>query len=96
MKKPELEPNRIIAEDRGPDEHKLIAEKLSPLASFCRGLQVGALAVGGVNTIVPGQFGVADWPLWLRAVIGGAFLLLAVNYLLAQRGFMVAKRISQA
>ena len=78
------------------DERKLIATKLSPIASFCRGLQVGALAVGGVNTIVPGQFGVADWPLWLRAIVGGVCLLLAVNYLLAQRGFMVAKRVSKA
>lgn len=77
-------------------EKALIAAKLDPMASFIRGVQVGALMIGGVNTIVPGQFGVVDWPLWLRVVIGGACVLLAVNYLLAQRGFMVAKRMSKA
>ena len=77
-------------------ERELIAWKLSPIASFCRGVQVGALFIGGVNTIIPGQFGVIDWPLWLRVVLGGACVLLAVNYLLAQRGYMIAKRISRA
>lgn len=77
-------------------ERALIDTKLAPLPSFIRGVQVGALFVGGANTIIPGQFGVIDWPLWLRVILGGACVLLAVNYLLAQRGFMIAKRISRA
>lgn len=77
-------------------ERQLIVGKLSPLPCFIRGVQVGALMIGGVNTIFPGQFGVVDWPLWVRVMLGGACVLLAVNYLLVQRGFMLAKRISKA
>lgn len=77
-------------------ERQLIVGKLAPLPCFTRGVQVGALAIGGINTIIPGQFGVIDWPLWLRVVLGGALVLLAINYLLAQRGYMIAKRISKA
>ena len=77
-------------------EKLLIALKLDPLATFIRGVQVGALVIGGVNTIFPGQFGVVDWPLWLRMVLGSGCILLAINFLLAQRGFMLARRISKA
>ena len=77
-------------------EKLLIALKLDPLATFIRGVQVGALMIGGVNTIFPGQFGVVDWPLWLRAVLGSACILMAVHFLLQQRGFMIARRISKA
>lgn len=69
--------------------------QLSPLLCFIRGVQVGALCVGAANTIVPGQFGVIDWPLWLRVLIGGAFLVLAVHYLLRQRGLMVMQRLGR-
>lgn len=77
-------------------EREMIAASLSPMATFIRGVQVGALMIGGVNTIFPGQFGVVDWPLWLRAVLGSACILMAVHFLLQQRGFMIAKRISKA
>jgi hypothetical protein len=77
-------------------ERTLIALKLDPLSTFIRGVQVGALVIGGVNTIFPGQFGVVDWPLWLRAVLGGACVLLAIHFLLEQRGYMIARRISKA
>ena len=77
-------------------ERELIATKLSPLATFIRGVLVGALMIGGVNTIFPGQFGVVDWPLWLRAVLGSGCILLAIHFLLAQRGYMLARRISKA
>lgn len=77
-------------------ERAKIDAKLAPISCFTRGIHVGALTVGAVNTMIPGQFGVIDWPLWLRLLIGIVFLLLAVNYLLAQRGFMIAKRISRA
>jgi hypothetical protein len=77
-------------------ERLLINLKLDPMSAFIRGVQVGALMIGGINTIFPGQFGVVDWPLWLRVVLGGACILLAINYLLVQRGFMIAKRISKA
>ena len=78
------------------EERMKIDAKLAPISCFTRGVQVGALTIGAVNTMIPGQFGVIDWPMWLRLLIGVVFLLLAVNYLLAQRGFMVAKRISRA
>lgn len=78
------------------DERRLITSKLSPSASFIRGIQVGGLLVGGVNTIAPGQFGVADWPLWVRLIIGGIFLVMALNYLMAQRGWMKASQITRA
>ena len=78
------------------DERELITNKLSPPASFIRGIQVGGLLVGGVNTIAPGQFGVADWPLWVRLIFGGIFLMTALNYLLTQRGWMRADALSVA
>ena len=77
-------------------EREMIATKLSPLASFIRGVQVGALVIGGINTIIPGQFSVVDWPLWVRVVLGGACILGAIHFLLTQRGFMIIKRISKA
>ena len=98
----DMEAYKLHAQKRRPleqaraAERALIALKLDPVITFYRGVQVGALMIGGVNTIIPGQFGVIDWPLWLRAVLGGAFILLAVHFLLAQRGFMIARRISKA
>lgn len=77
-------------------EKLMIDLKLDPMATFIRGVQVGALAIGGINTIFPGQFGVIDWPLWIRVVLGGALILLAIHFLLQQRGFMIARRISKA
>ena len=77
-------------------EREMIAASLSPMATFIRGVQVGALVIGGVNTIFPGQFGVADWPLWMRLLTGGLCILVAVHFLLEQRGYMIAKRISKA
>ncbi len=77
-------------------ERKRLDDRLATLPSFIRGLQVGALFIGGVNTIIPGQFGVIDWPLWLRVICGGIFLMIALNFLIAQRGFMVASARSRA
>ena len=77
-------------------ERALIALKLDPMSTFIRGVQVGALMIGGINTIFPGQFGVVDWPLWLRVVLGSACILVAIHFLLEQRGFMIARRISKA
>lgn len=77
-------------------EKLLIDLKLDPMSAFIRGVQVGALVIGGINTIIPGQFGVVDWPLWLRVVLGGMCVLLAIHFLLQQRGFMIARRISKA
>lgn len=76
-------------------ERELIATKLHPHATFLRGIQVGALVIGGINTMIPGQFGVADWPLWIRLLAGVALIALAIHFLLEQRGYMIIKRISK-
>lgn len=70
-------------------------EAIAPLPSFIRGIQVGAFAVGAVNTAVPGQFGVVDWPLWLRLLIAFLFLAIAVNHVLCQRGNMLVSKVSR-
>lgn len=83
-------------EDALAKERELIATKLNPHATFIRGVQVGALVIGGVNTMIPGQFGVIDWAWWIRTPIGIALILMAIHFLLEQRGFMIIKRISKA
>lgn len=83
-------------EDALAAEREMIATKLDPHSTFIRGIQVGALVIGGINTIFPGQFGVVDWPLWLRVVLGSGCILLAIHFLLEQRGLMIIKRISKA
>jgi cytochrome c biogenesis protein CcdA len=82
-------------EDVLAKEREMIATKLNPHATFIRGIQVGALVIGGINTMIPGQFGVADWPLWIRLLAGVALIVLAIHFLLEQRGYMIIKRISK-
>lgn len=77
-------------------ERARLDSKLSPLASFCRGANVGAFTIGGLNVLIPDDFWGIDLPPWARVVVGGVFLVLALNYLIRQRGLMVAKRISRA
>ncbi len=77
-------------------ERKLLDGKLSTMPSFLRGLNVGAFTIGGLNVLIPEEFWGIDLPVWARFVVGGVFLMGALNYLLRQRGFMVAKRISRA
>jgi hypothetical protein len=82
--------------------HKLDVErigldiKLATLPSFLRGVNVGAFTIGGLNVLIPEEFWGIDLPVWARFVVGGVFLLGALNYLLRQRGLMVAKRVSRA
>jgi hypothetical protein len=82
-------------EDALAKERELVATKLNPHATFIRGIQVGALVIGGINTMIPGQFGVAEWAWWIRTPIGFALILLAIHFLLEQRGYMIIKRISK-
>jgi hypothetical protein len=89
------EKHRVLEQVRAAERER-IALQLSPMTTFIRGVQVGALVIGGINTIFPGQFGVADWPLWMRLLTGGLCILVAVHFLLEQRGYMIAKRISKA
>jgi hypothetical protein len=77
-------------------ERKRLNDKLATLPSFLRGLNVGAFTIGGLSTLIPEEFWGLDLPPWARVVIGGVFLLGAANYLIRQRGFMIAKRISRA
>lgn len=68
--------------------------KVAPTPSFMRGVQVGAMVIGALNTAVPGQFGVVDWPLWLRLSCAAVMLLAATHFVLQQRGFSLAARRS--
>ncbi len=82
---------------RGLDaERKRLDTKLATLPSFFRGLNVGAFAVGGLNVLIPEHFWGIDLPPWARVAIGVVFLMGALNYLLRQRGLMIAKRISRS
>lgn len=79
-------------------DHELrnIENKIDPLPSFARGVQVGGLTVGALNTMMPGMFGVAEWPHSVRMIVGLVFLLLAAHFLLRQRGFMMAQRVNRS
>jgi hypothetical protein len=83
-------------EDALAAERELVATKLHPRATFIRGVQVGALVIGGINTMIPGQFGVVNWPLWIRLSAGFMLIMLAMHFLLEQRGYMIIKRISKS
>lgn len=76
-------------------KHDQIDEKLSPIASFCRGVLVGVLGLQALQLLTPDLLMVHDWPIWLRAVVGVVVLLGAVNYLMAQRGFMLMRRMAR-
>ncbi len=77
-------------------ERSRLNTKLATLPSFFRGVNVGALTIGGLNVLIPEEFWGIDLPVWARVVVGGVFLMGALNYLLRQRGLMAAKRISRA
>jgi len=79
-------------------DHELreIEDMVDPLPSFARGVQFGGLTVGALNTMAPGMFGVADWPQPVRMIVGLAFILLAVHFLIRQRGFMNAQKINRS
>ena len=78
------------------EERSLISKNLATMPSFIRGMYVGAFLSGGLNVLFPEHFWGIDLPNWARVTIGVAFLVGALNYLLRQRGWMVAKRVSRA
>lgn len=77
-------------------ELRHIENMIDPLPSFARGVQFGSLVIGGLNTMAPGMFGVAEWPLPIRMVVGLLCVTLAAHFLLRQRGFMIAQKINRS
>jgi hypothetical protein len=69
-------------------------DQVAPTPSFLRGLKCGILFLGACNTLVPGQFGVVDWPLWVRALCATAMVLAGIHFLKQQKGYTVASRIA--
>ena len=92
---------RQVAEARGraakmlADERAGVRAKLAPTSSFLRGVQVGALASGGMTTLLPGLLGVAEWPWWVRVPVAILMLALALNYLITQWGYSRADAIHE-
>lgn len=77
-------------------EQQRLADYLAPMQSCGRGVTIGAMLVSAINTAVPGQFGVADWPAAVRIPVALLWAAFAVHALMRQRGLMAARRLSQS
>lgn len=69
--------------------------RLTPATCFYRGIIVGVCALQGLQLLTPDVAQIHLWPIWIRAVVGSVFILMAANYLIMQRGFMLIERVSQ-
>ncbi len=68
--------------------------RLTPAACFYRGTIVGLCALQGLQLWTPEIIDIYALPLWARMVAGSVFVLMAANYLIMQRGFMLIDRVS--
>lgn len=78
------------------EEREGIIEGLGPNRCFTRGIMLGLFSLQGLQLVTPDVLQVWDWPIWLRAVVGVASLVLALHYLMQHRGYSLMNALSHS